>query len=118
MHFTRQNRASPSQGPRSRANFTACSCAPNPKSCIVWCAEALPQREPSLRSNSLAANLLVALLHVHEIRVLVDLLLRVPELLLELELVLFDVVLELGDLLVVALLPPGLLLEVLLREVA
>ena len=111
-------RIAPSQGSRSRAEFTASSCAPNPKSCIVWCAEALPQREPSLRSNSLAAHLLVALLHVHEIRVLVDLLLRVPELLLELELVLFNVVLELGDLLVVALLPLGLLLEVLLREVA
>merc|ERR1712118_572003 len=87
-------------------------------SCVVRCAEVLPQRELSLRSNSLAANFLVALLHVHEIRILVDLLLRVPKLLLELELAVLDVLLELGNLLVVALLPLGFLLEVLLRHVA
>merc|ERR1719463_880892 len=94
------------------------SSAPNPTSGAVWCAEVLPQREPSLRSNSLAANLLVPLLHIHEIRILIDLLLRVPELFLELELVVLNVLLELGDLLVVALLPLRLLLEILLRHVA
>merc|ERR1711907_803794 len=94
-------RIAPFQGPRSRAVFTADSCAPSPTSCVARCAEELPQRELSLRSNSLAANFLVALLHVHEIRILVDLLLRVPKLLLELELVVLDVLLELGNLLVV-----------------
>merc|ERR1719191_1198539 len=89
------------------------SSAPNPTSGAVWCAEVLPQREPSLRSNSLAANLLVPLLHIHEIRILIDLLLRVPELFLELELVVLDVLLELGDLLVVALLPLRVLLQLL-----
>merc|ERR1719235_2065229 len=85
---------------------------------VIWCAEVLPQRESSLRSNSLAAHLLVARLHVNEVRILIDLLLRVPKLFLELELVVLDVLLQLGDLLVVALLPLRLRFGLLLRHVA
>merc|ERR1712149_126359 len=111
MHFTSQNhaRASLSLGPRSCADITADSYAHQVRAGVVNGGFSLRVSRPSDPARSLAANLLVALLHVHEIRVLVDLLLRVPELLLELELVIVDVLLELGDLLVVALPPLGLL---------
>merc|ERR1711985_187644 len=115
MHFASQNRASPFQGPEATQHLLRTALHQtrgHSSNTWVWCVvEVLQQREPALRSNSLAANLLVPLLHVHEIRVLVDLILRVTELLLELGLVVLDVLPELGDLLVIALLSLGLLLE-------
>merc|ERR1719478_335277 len=100
-----------------RANAAADSFAPGQTSGATWCAEAFPKVNPASAKSSLAANLLEPLLHVHEIRVFVDLLLRVPKLLLELGLVVLDVLAKLFDLLRVALLPRGLLLRLLLAHV-
>jgi len=86
-----------------RAIKTSASCA---RSSVLphLVRGGLAQSELASAPSSLAAHLLEALLHVDEIRILVNVLLRIPVLLLELQLVGVNLVPELRDLLLIALL--------------